>query len=215
MSKFFINRPIVAMVIAILTLIVGVISIIRLPVSQFPNIVPPEAKIQATFVGADAQTLAQSVATPIEEQMSGVDNMNYMYSVNATANGQMTMTVDFGVETDPNTDLILTQMRETQAAPQLPVDRRAIWRLRPEIDHRPDDAGGALFTERHLQCPVPRELRIHQSLRPDHPASAESPTCRFSARASTRCASGSSPTCWPSSASRCPTSSTRSNRKTR
>ncbi|MGA9937359.1 MAG: multidrug efflux RND transporter permease subunit [Candidatus Acidiferrales bacterium] len=121
MSKFFINRPIVAMVIAILTLLVGVISIIRLPVSQFPNIVPPEAKIQATFVGADAQTLAQSVATPIEEQMSGVDNMNYMYSVNATANGQMTMTVDFGVETDPNTDLILTQMRETQAAPQLPA----------------------------------------------------------------------------------------------
>src|SRR5579862_4790538 len=120
MSKFFINRPIVAMVIAILTVIIGAISIIRLPVAQFPNIVPPEAKIQATFVGADAQTLAQSVATPIEEQMSGVDNMNYMYSVNATANGQMTMTVDFGVETDPNTDLILTQMRETQAAPQLP-----------------------------------------------------------------------------------------------
>ncbi len=108
------------MVIAILTVIVGGISIVRLPVSQFPNIVPPETKIQATFVGADAQTLAQSVATPIEEQMSGVDNMNYMYSVNATANGQTTMTVDFGVQTDPNTDLILTQMRETQAAAQLP-----------------------------------------------------------------------------------------------
>ncbi|MGB7229270.1 MAG: efflux RND transporter permease subunit, partial [Candidatus Acidiferrales bacterium] len=120
MSKFFINRPIVAMVIAILTVLVGAISITRLPVAQFPNIVPPEAKIQATFVGADAQTLAQSVATPIEEQMSGVDNMNYMYSVNATANGQMTMIVDFGVQTDPNTDLILTQMRETQASPQLP-----------------------------------------------------------------------------------------------
>ena len=120
MSKFFINRPIVAMVIAILTVIVGAITIAQLPVAQFPSIVPPEAKIQATFVGADAQTLAQSVATPIEAQMSGVDNMNYMYSVNATANGQMTMIVDFGVQTDPNTDLILTQMRETQASPQLP-----------------------------------------------------------------------------------------------
>jgi HAE1 family hydrophobic/amphiphilic exporter-1 len=120
MSKFFINRPIVAMVIAILTVLIGAISILGLPVSQFPNIVPPEAKIQATFVGADAQTLAQSVATPIEEQMSGVDNMNYMYSVNATANGQMTMIVDFGVQTDPNTDIILTQMRETQASSQLP-----------------------------------------------------------------------------------------------
>src|ERR1035438_6807457 len=109
------------MVIAILTVVIGAISILGLPVSQFPSIVPPEAKIQATFVGADAQTLAQSVATPIEEQMSGVDNMNYMYSVNATANGQMTMIVDFAVQTDPNTDIILTQMRETQAAAQLPA----------------------------------------------------------------------------------------------
>jgi hydrophobic/amphiphilic exporter-1 (mainly G- bacteria), HAE1 family len=120
MSKFFINRPIVAMVIAILTVIIGAITILGLPISQFPNIVPPETKLQATFVGADSETLAQSVATPIEEQMSGVDNMNYMYSVNATANGQTTMIVDFGVQTDPNTDLILTQIRENQAASQLP-----------------------------------------------------------------------------------------------
>jgi HAE1 family hydrophobic/amphiphilic exporter-1 len=121
MSRFFINRPIVAMVIAILTVLVGVLAIYRLPVAQFPSIAPPEMKIQATFVGADAQTLAQSVATPIEEQLSGVDNMNYVYSLNATANGQMTMIVDFAVDTDPNTDLILSQIRETQAAPQLPA----------------------------------------------------------------------------------------------
>src|SRR6202050_583217 len=120
MSRFFINRPIVAMVIAILTVIIGAVTILGLPIAQFPNIVPPETKLQASFVGADAETLAQSVATPIEEQMSGVDNMNYMYSVNATANGQTTMIVDFGVQTDPNTDLILSQIRETQAASQLP-----------------------------------------------------------------------------------------------
>jgi HAE1 family hydrophobic/amphiphilic exporter-1 len=122
MSKFFINRPIVAMVIAILTVIIGAVTIASLPVAQFPNIVPPEVQIQATYVGADAQTLEQSVATPIEQQMSGVDNMNYMYSLNATANGQTTMIVDFDVKTDPNQDLILTQMRETQAASQLPAD---------------------------------------------------------------------------------------------
>jgi hydrophobic/amphiphilic exporter-1 (mainly G- bacteria), HAE1 family len=122
MAKFFINRPIVAIVIAILTVIVGAITIFTLPVAQFPSIVPPETRIQATFVGADGETLAQSVATPIEEQMSGVDNMNYMWSVNATGNGQMRMTVDFAVGTDPNTDLILTQMRETQAAAQLPSE---------------------------------------------------------------------------------------------
>src|SRR5262250_1597079 len=91
MSKFFINRPIVAMVISIITVIVGAVIITGLPVAQFPNIVPPEVQIQANYVGADAQTLEQAVATPIEQQMSGVDNMNYMYSLNATGNGQMTM----------------------------------------------------------------------------------------------------------------------------
>jgi HAE1 family hydrophobic/amphiphilic exporter-1 len=121
MSRFFIHRPIVAMVIAILTVLIGLLCLVRLPIAQFPSIVPPETKVSATFVGADAQTLAQSVATPIEEQMSGVDNMNYMYSVNATANGQMTMTVNFDVDTDPSTDLILTQMRETQAGAQVPT----------------------------------------------------------------------------------------------
>jgi HAE1 family hydrophobic/amphiphilic exporter-1 len=122
MSKFFINRPVVAMVIAILMVIIGAVTITSLPVAQFPNIAPPEVQIQATYVGADAETLEQSVATPIEQQMSGVDNMNYMYSLNATANGQTTMIIDFDVKTDPNTDLILAQMRETQAASQLPAD---------------------------------------------------------------------------------------------
>jgi HAE1 family hydrophobic/amphiphilic exporter-1 len=122
MSKFFINRPIVAMVIAILTVIVGAVVIVGLPVAQFPAIAPPDIQISAIYVGADAQTIEQSVATPIEQQMSGVDNMNYMYSLNSTANGQMRLIVDFDVATDPNTDLILAQSRETQAASQLPVD---------------------------------------------------------------------------------------------
>jgi hydrophobic/amphiphilic exporter-1 (mainly G- bacteria), HAE1 family len=122
MSKFFINRPIVAMVIAILMVIVGAVVIVGLPVAQFPNIAPPEVQVSAIYVGADAQTIEQSVATPIEEQMSGVDNMNYMYSLNATANGQMRLIIDFDVATDPNTDLILAQSRETQAASQLPTD---------------------------------------------------------------------------------------------
>ncbi len=122
MSKFFINRPIVAMVIAIVMVIVGAVTIIGLPVSQFPSIAPPEIQVLATYIGADAQTLEQSVATPIEQQMSGVDNMNYMYSVNATGNSQTTLVVNFDVKTDPNTDLILVQSRETQAASQLPVD---------------------------------------------------------------------------------------------
>ena len=122
MSKFFINRPIVAMVIAIVTVIVGVVTIAGLPIAQFPNIAPPEVQILATYVGADALTLEQSVATPIEQQMSGVDNMNYMYSLNATGNSQTLLVVNFDVKTDPNNDLILAQSRETQAASQLPTD---------------------------------------------------------------------------------------------
>src|SRR6202789_4444718 len=109
MSKFFINRPIVAIVIAILMVIVGAVAIASLPVAQFPNIAPPEIRLQASYVGADAQALEQAVDTPIEEQINGVDNMAYMYSVNATANSQTTIFSDFDVKTDPNTDLILTQ----------------------------------------------------------------------------------------------------------
>src|SRR3954469_10187953 len=123
MYRFFINRPIVAMVIAILMVLVGVVSMLSLPISQFPNIVPPEIRIQTTFLGADAQTLEQSVATPIEQQLSGVDNMNYMYSINAN-NGVMRLVVNFDVKTDPNIDQMLTQLRENQAEAQLPVDVR-------------------------------------------------------------------------------------------
>ena len=121
MAKFFIDRPIVAMVIAILMVIVGIVSMLRLPTAQFPNIVPPEIQVQATYPGADAKTLEESVATPIEQQLSGVDNMNYMYSLNAN-NGQTTIIVDFDVKTDPNIDQVLTDLRESQAVSQLPPE---------------------------------------------------------------------------------------------
>ena len=94
-----------------------------MPVAQFPKVVPPEIFIQANYVGADAQTIEQSVATPIEQQMSGVDNMNYMYSVNAN-NGLMRLFVNFDLKTDPNIDHVLTQLRYAQAESQLPADVR-------------------------------------------------------------------------------------------
>jgi HAE1 family hydrophobic/amphiphilic exporter-1 len=122
MANFFIRRPIVAIVIAILTVIVGVITIVTLPIAQFPQIAPPEIRLQATYPGADAKTLEQAVAVPIEQQISGVDNMSYMYSLNATANQQTTLLVDFDLKTDPNMDLILTQSREQLANGQLPPE---------------------------------------------------------------------------------------------
>jgi hydrophobic/amphiphilic exporter-1 (mainly G- bacteria), HAE1 family len=120
MAKFFIDRPIVAIVIAILMVIVGIVSMLGLPTAQFPNIAPPEIQVTALYPGADAETLEQSVATPIEQQLSGVDNMNYMYSTNAN-NGQTQITVNFDVKTDPNIDQVLTQLRVAQATSQLPA----------------------------------------------------------------------------------------------
>jgi HAE1 family hydrophobic/amphiphilic exporter-1 len=119
MAKFFINRPIVAMVISILMVLVGVVAMLSLPIAQFPNIADPQIQVNGTYPGADAVTVQQSVAVPIEQQMSGVDNMEYMYSLNAN-NGSMKLTVDFNVKTDPNTDQILAQMRQGQANSQLP-----------------------------------------------------------------------------------------------
>jgi HAE1 family hydrophobic/amphiphilic exporter-1 len=120
MSKFFIRRPIVAIVIAILTVIIGTVSMLSLPTSQYPNIVPPEIQAQATYPGADAKTLTEAVATPIEQQMNGVDNMLYMYSVNAN-NGQSTVYVDFDVKSNADTDQVLSQLRVSQAQSQLPA----------------------------------------------------------------------------------------------
>src|ERR1700679_2109433 len=120
-SKFFIRRPIVAMVIAILMVIGGLVSLLSLPTAQFTNIVPPEILVQATYPGADAKTLEQAVATPIEQQMNGVDNMNYMQSTNAS-NGLTQLTVDFDVATNADTDQILSQLRVSQAQSQLPAE---------------------------------------------------------------------------------------------
>lgn len=121
MSKFFINRPIVAMVISILMVIVGFVAMLNLPTAQYPDIVPPEIRVQATYPGADAQTLEQSVATPLEQQLNGVDNMNYMYSINAN-NGQSVITVNFDTKTNSDIDQVLTQLRTSQASAQLPAE---------------------------------------------------------------------------------------------
>src|SRR5271166_5449534 len=120
MSNFFIRRPIVAIVISILMVIIGAITITRLPVAQFPDIAPPEIRVYSMYPGADAETIERSVATPIEQQVNGVDNMDYMYSLNSTGNSSSALMVDFDLKTDPNTDLLLTQSRQQLANGQLP-----------------------------------------------------------------------------------------------
>jgi multidrug efflux pump len=121
MSEFFVRRPIVAIVIAILMTLIGGVCILALPIAQYPQIAPPEIQVQTHYTGADALTIEQSVAAPIEQQMSGVDNMNYMYSINANS-GDIRLIVNFDVATDPNIDHVLTQIRVSQAQSQLPPD---------------------------------------------------------------------------------------------
>jgi len=124
MSKFFINNPIMSMVISIVMVIVGGLAMLTLPTALFPELADPQIQVTAMYPGADALTLDQSVATPIEQMMSGVDNMEYMFSTSPN-NGGMRLTVDFNIKTDANTDLILTQMRQSQAASQLPSEVNA------------------------------------------------------------------------------------------
>ena len=120
MSKFFINRPIVAMVIAIFFVIAGAVMVFRLPVAQFPDIVPPKIQTTAIYTGADALTVEQSVATPIEEQVNGAKNMIYMQSINGD-DGTMTLQVSFEVGTDVDLDQVQVQNRLSQAPSSLPT----------------------------------------------------------------------------------------------
>ena len=121
MSRFFIDRPIVSIVISIIFMLGGLVMIQRLPIAQYPDIVPPMIQLTATYTGADAITVEKSVATPLEQQINGVQDMIYMKSINAN-DGTMTLQVSFEVGTDVNLDQVFTQNRQSQATSSLPPE---------------------------------------------------------------------------------------------
>ena len=123
MSRFFINRPVTAIVISILIVIAGIIMAQRLPIAQFPSIAPPEIVVTTNYVGADALTIESAVATPIEEAMAGVEGMLYMRSFNSN-DGTMKLRIDFDLDLDPNIAEVFSEIRVNRALPQLPPSVR-------------------------------------------------------------------------------------------
>ena len=123
MSRFFINRPVTAIVISILIVIAGLVTAQRLPIAQFPSIAPPEIVVTTNYIGADALTIESAVATPIEEAMAGVEGMLYMRSFNAN-DGTMKLRIDFDLGLDPNIAEVFSEIRVNRALPQLPPSVR-------------------------------------------------------------------------------------------
>ncbi|MED5508980.1 MAG: multidrug efflux RND transporter permease subunit [Pseudomonadota bacterium] len=124
-SKFFVDRPIFAGVLSMLIFIAGLISMFQLPISEYPEVAPPSVVVNASFPGANPKVIAETVARPLEEQLSGVENMLYMFS-QATSDGRMTLTVTFKIGTDPDLAQQMVQNRVTQATPRLPEVTRQL-----------------------------------------------------------------------------------------
>ena len=193
-SHFFIDRPIFASVISLIILIVGSIAYFTLPVAQFPEIVPPTISVNATYPGANAVTVSDTVATVLEQEINGVEDMIYMYS-QSTDDGVMSLSVTFEIGTDIDKAQVLVQNRVAAAEPRLPEEVR---RNGVTVNKRSPD----LLLVVHLISPdnTYDAVYISNYALLNWRASKASATSPFSDRANTRCASGSTPSVSPCAA---------------
>ena len=162
MSKFFIERPILANVIAIVTILLGAVCLYTLPVAQYPQIVPPTIQVSTSYTGASAETVADTVGIPIEQAVNGVENSIYMQSTSGS-DGSYTLTVTFAIGTDLNTSLALVQNAVNSALPQLPQSVRVPGRQRQKGQHQHPADRKPLLRRQPLQRDLPDQLRHHQS----------------------------------------------------
>src|SRR6202158_366466 len=124
-SQFFINRPIFAVVLSLLTLVAGSLALLRLPVSEYPSVVPPTVVVRGAYPGANPKVIAETVAGPLEQSLTGIEGMLYMFS-QSTADGRLTLTVTFAVGTDLDNAQVQVQNRVSQALPRLPAEVQRI-----------------------------------------------------------------------------------------
>ena len=213
LSKFFIDRPIFAGVLSMLIFLGGLLALPAMPISEYPEVVPPTVVVRAQYPGANPKVIAETVATPIEEQINGVEGMLYMSS-QATTDGLMTLTVTFRLGTDPDKAQQLVQNRVSQAEPRLARGRAHARHHDGQKLARPDDGRALAVAEQPLRHDVSAQLRGAQRQGSAWRGSTASATCSSSARATIRCASGSIRRRPPNSGFRRATSSTRSARRT-
>ena len=124
-SKFFIDRPIFAAVLSLIILTAGLIAMVALPISEYPSVVPPTVVVRGVYPGANPKVIAETVASPLEQQINGVEGMLYMFS-QSTADGRLTLTITFALGTDLDNAQVQVQNRVSQALPRLPIDEQRI-----------------------------------------------------------------------------------------
>src|ERR1700761_4751831 len=165
-SKYFIEHPVLANVLAIVLVLIGAVSLFRLPVSQYPNVVPPTVSVTTRYPGASAQTVIDTIALPIEQQVNGVDRMLYMQSTSAS-DGTYSLTVTFAIGSDPDIDQVLVQNRVQLALASLPepvqaqgvsVQKKNTSILQIVTLDSPDNKYDVLFLDNNATIHLPDEL---------------------------------------------------------